>query len=181
MAKVREYWLQLESQPWDASPWGVDRAAGKAMARRKDQLYRGTTEDVLVIRRYDREWSAPAGDAINPWDLTEPDRGDAWGAFPGAVLTAKVADEVVVHFRNMDQRKDVAEELRTHSLHPHGVQRDPLYDGAYPLSPPDPQHGGLAEGGLGVGLGRLAHPLRKGGRREEAKQGRGENQALAIA
>lgn len=142
MAKVREYWLQLENQPWDASPWGVDRTAGKAMARRKDQLYRGTSEEVLVIRRYGETWLAPAEDAINPWDLTEPARSDASGAFPGVVLTAKVADEVVVHFRNMDKRKDVAEELRIHSLHPHGVQRDPLYDGAYPLSSPDPQQGG---------------------------------------
>ena len=134
MAKQREYWLQIENQPWDASPWGVDRVAGKTMSRQKDKLFRGASEDVLRIRRYDENWSTPSGLVVNPWDLTEP----AGGQLPDAVLTAKVADEIVVHFRNMDQRPGIAEEQRVHSLHPHGVQRDPTYDGAYPLSPPDP-------------------------------------------
>lgn len=134
MAKRHEYWLQIENQPWDASPWGVDRVAGKTMARHSDALFRGASQEVLPIRRYEANWAAPAGLAINPWDLTEP----AGGQLPGALLTAKVADEIVVHFRNMDQRQGVADQQRIHSLHPHGVQRDPTYDGAYPLSPPDP-------------------------------------------
>jgi hypothetical protein len=46
-----------------------------------------------------------------------------------------------VHFRNMDMRADASAIERTHSLHPHGVQRSALYDGAYPLSPPDPGQG----------------------------------------
>ena len=134
MAKIQEYWLQLENQAWDASPWGVDRVSGKALARRADQRFRATSEDVLVIRRYQPAWSAPASLIVNPWDLMEPDGG----ALPGAVLTAKVADQIVVHFRNMDQRQGISAAQRTHSLHPHGVQREPVFDGAYPLSPPDP-------------------------------------------
>ncbi|MCB0253583.1 MAG: multicopper oxidase domain-containing protein [Anaerolineae bacterium] len=138
MARRRDYWLQLENQLWDASPWGVDRVAGKTMARRPDGMFRGASEEVLRIRRYEENWSTPAGLAVNPWDLAEPDNGE----FPGAVLTAKVADEIVVHFRNMDQRKDVDDQQRIHSLHAHGAQRVPRYDGAYPLSPPDLEQGG---------------------------------------
>ena len=142
MVKTREYWLQLENQPWDASPWGVDRTSGKALTRGKDKLFRAASEDVLVIRRYQENWTTPAGLLVNPWDLTEPAAGAAAGAFPGAVLTAKVADQIVVHFRNRDERTDLTAEQRIHSLHAHGVQRDPTYDGAYPLSPPDPQQAG---------------------------------------
>ncbi|MCB0229627.1 MAG: multicopper oxidase domain-containing protein [Anaerolineae bacterium] len=151
MVKTREYWLQLENQPWDASPWGVDRTSGKILTRRADELFRGVSEDVLRIRRYEENWAAPAALPVNPWDLTEPDNGGAAGAFPGAVLTAKVADEIKVHFRNMDQRANLPAEQRVHSLHAHGVQRRPIYDGAYPLSPPDLQQNNRRGDRIGPG------------------------------
>lgn len=142
MAQTKEYWLQLESIPWDVSPWGIDRIAGLALHKASDGRYRPTAQETLVIRRYAENWTQPAGAITNPWDLTEPSLLGAAGGFPGALLEAKVADQLVVHFRNLDQRSGVPDAERVHSLHAHGVQRAPLYDGAFPLSPPDPDQNG---------------------------------------
>ena len=138
----REYWLQLENITWDVCPWGVDRIAGLSLPTGQNGAHRPTQQPALVIRRYTSEWGQPAGEAINPWDLTEPSPAQAGGGFPGALLEAKVADQIVVHFRNLDQRNDVPDVQRVHSLHAHGVQRAALYDGAFPLSPPDPGQDG---------------------------------------
>ncbi len=138
MAQTKEYWLQLENQPWDVCPWGVDRAAGRLLPDGPGGAHRPTTQEALVIRRYTANWAQPAGAAVNPWDLTEPGPAQTLAGIPGAVLEAKVADEIIVHFRNMDRRGGVADAERIHSLHAHGVQRQPIYDGVFPLSPPDP-------------------------------------------
>jgi hypothetical protein len=138
---TREYWLQLENKPWDVCPWGVDRIADLILTRAASGMFRAAAQETLAIRRYAENWNRPAGEAINAWDLAEPGPAQA-GGFPGALLEAKVADQIIVHFRNMDQRSGVPPEARIHSLHAHGVQRAPLYDGAYPLSPPDPSQGG---------------------------------------
>lgn len=135
---IREYWLQLENLAWDVCPWGVDRTNGQNLPAGSGGAYRPVAEEALVIRRYATNWDRPVGEAINAWDLTEPGLPTAHAGFPGAVLEAKVADEIVVHFRNLDQRSGVSDVERLHSLHAHGVQRTPLYDGAFPLSPPDP-------------------------------------------
>ena len=139
MARVKEYWLQLENHPWDACPWGANRLAGEPLARRPDGAFRPASRDALLIRRYTANWAAPDDRPVNPWDLTEPD--PTAGTIPGAVITAKIADEIVVHFRNMDRRPGFPDAARLHSLHPHGAQRTPVYDGAFPLSPPDPAQG----------------------------------------
>jgi hypothetical protein len=39
-------------------------------------------------------------------------------------------------------RPGIPDARRVHSLHPNGVQRSPLYNGAFPLAPPDPTQGG---------------------------------------
>ena len=127
---TKEYWVQLEEHLWTTRPWTTP-LAGTALV--------GQT--ALLLRRYDAGWSQPADEPINPWDLLEPDPAQTQGTLPGAVLQAKVGDDIVVHFRNMDMRADATSIERTHSLHPHGVQRSALYDGAYPLSPPDPGQG----------------------------------------
>lgn len=138
MAQTKEYWLQLENQPWDVCPWGVDRAAGLALPVGTSGAHRPTAQETLVLRRCTPHWGQPAGEAINPWDLTEPGLAPTRASIPGVLLEAKVADQIVVHFRNMDQRNGVPDLERIHSLHAHGVQRAPLFDGAFPLSPPDP-------------------------------------------
>ncbi len=138
---TREYWLQLENTPWDVCPLGVDRIAGLTLTQAAGGMFRAAAGETLAIRRYAENWSRPAGEAINAWDLTELSPAQS-ASFPGALLGAKVADQIIVHFRNMDQRSGVPDSERLHSLHAHGVQRGPLYDGAYPLSPPDPDQGG---------------------------------------
>jgi FtsP/CotA-like multicopper oxidase with cupredoxin domain len=142
MAQSKEYWLQLENQPWDVCPWGVDRVASVLLPKGPGGAHRPTAQEALILRRYTPNWAQPAGEAINPWDLTEPSPAQTGGGFPGARLEAKVADQIVVHFRNMDQRSGIPDAERIHSLHAHGVQRAPLYDGAFPLSPPDPGQNG---------------------------------------
>jgi hypothetical protein len=141
MARVREYWLQLENHAWDTCPWGIDRMTGRKFSVQAGSAFRPVPQEVLVLRRYSSNWGEPVADPINPWDLTEPSPGRAPGALPGAVLEAKVADEIVVHFRNMDQRMGLAEAERLHSLHPHGTQRVAVYDGTFPLAPADPAQG----------------------------------------
>lgn len=137
MARTQEYWLQLENHPWDAAPWGLDRLAGQHLQRNGDGRYLSASAEILILRPYTAGWQQPAPQALNPWDLTEPEDG----CLPSAVLTAKVGDEILVHFRNLDRRGGRSAAERTHSLHPHGVQREARFDGAYPLSPPDPEQG----------------------------------------
>lgn len=123
---TKEYWVQLEDHLWTPRPWTTPMA-GTALVG----------QPALLMRRYDVGWSQPADEPVNPWDLLEPDPAQTQGTLPGAALQAKVGDEIVVHFRNMDMRADATSIERTHSLHPHGVQRSALYNGAYPLSPSD--------------------------------------------
>ncbi len=173
----REYWIQLENRPWDASPHNVDRVHGSDIEHtlveqgappatvtltspetgvtRSRQMYLpvnagtqlgagGDKEwrviDALILRRYTENWGAPDDRKINPWDLNEPDPTDngTMGTIPGPTLECNVGDRIIVHFRNKDFRPDKDITARTHSLHPHGIVFAPQYDGAYPLSPPDP-------------------------------------------
>src|SRR5207245_808094 len=99
----------------------------------------------------------------DPTDGT-PDAPGTMGTIPGPVIECNVGDSVVVHFRNMDLRATQNPPLeifipfpppghfieiplpptpfpierRTHSLHPHGFVFQKFFDGAYPLSAPDP-------------------------------------------
>lgn len=137
MARI-EYWLQIENQPWDVSPNGLDRRTGQTFARGANGLFKPLSRDALVIRRYTPNWAAPADQPLNPWDLNEPNPVQTHGTIPGATIEAKVGDEILVHFRNNDQRAGISATERTHSLHAQGVQHSVLHDGTYPLSPPDP-------------------------------------------
>jgi hypothetical protein len=139
---TKEYWLQLENVPWDVSPLGVDRMTGLPLSKAPGGAHRATSQQTLAVRRYTESWSRAVDEPINPWDLTELSPVQTGGSFPGALLEAKVADQIVVHYRNMDQRSGIPDFERIHSLHAHGVQRAALYDGAYPLSPPDPDQAG---------------------------------------
>jgi hypothetical protein len=142
MARIKEYWLQLESRRWDAAPWGANRLTGRPLPRTAGGMFRPAAREMLILRRYTTDWDAPADRPLNPWDLTEPDPAATGGAIPGATLRAKVADEIVVHFRNMDMRPGIHESDRVHSLRAGGARVTPIHSGAFPLSPPDPAQGG---------------------------------------
>lgn len=141
MAQTKEYWLQVENHAWDVCPWGEDRASTTPLAAGASGPFRAVPQEVLILRSYSAGWAAPADHPINPWDLTEPDPAVGKGSMPGAVLTAKVADTILVHFRNNDQRLGVPDAERVHSLHAHGAQQSPLMIGAFPVAPPDPTQG----------------------------------------
>lgn len=141
MARIKEYWLQLENHAWDACPWGADRLTGKPLPRTASGAYRPASHEALVLRRYSANWAAPDDRPLNPWDLTEPDPTGTQGTIPGATLRAKVADEIVVHFRNMDRRSGVVESDRCHSLEPHGAGRAAEYNAIFPLASPDATQG----------------------------------------
>jgi plastocyanin/FtsP/CotA-like multicopper oxidase with cupredoxin domain len=116
---------------------------------------RPIAKDALLLRRYTAEWKAPDDRKVNPWDLNEIDPTDTgtMGTIPGAIIECNVGDTLRIHFRNLDTRtKNIpapwerpgSGELlpaaaRAHSLHAHGLTFPSKYDGAYPLSPPDPE------------------------------------------
>jgi FtsP/CotA-like multicopper oxidase with cupredoxin domain len=165
MATV-EFWIQIESNPWDVAPRGVDRLTGQTMQQITGQapvmktlispvtgvvqsrtMFKPLSRDALILRRYTANWAAPDDRKVNPWDLNEPDPTDngTMGTIPGAVIECNVGDTVIVHFRNHDTRAGKALKARTHSLHPHGFVFAPTSDGAFPLSPPDPSQAVGAE------------------------------------
>jgi FtsP/CotA-like multicopper oxidase with cupredoxin domain/plastocyanin len=177
---VIEYWIQLESNPWDLCPANIDRMKGKPVAAGpvavtmrspvtgatttrqmfKPLVQDGKIHDALILRRYTKDWAKPDDRKVNPWDINELDPTDAgtMGTVPGPVIECRVGDSVVVHFRNLDLRRGANGQLlpvekRTHSLHPHGFVFDRFSDGAYPLSPPDPSQAVGAEAAAWAAVG----------------------------
>jgi hypothetical protein len=136
MARL-EYWLQIENHPWDTAPGGLDRRTGATFTRGANGMFKPLAQDALIIRRYTPNWAAPADLVLNPWDLAEPDPAQTHGTIPGATLEAKVGDDILVHFRNKDERAGLSAAQRTHSLHAGGVNHKAFSDGAFPLSPSD--------------------------------------------
>ncbi len=92
MARNKEYWLQLESHPWDAAPWGANRQTGQPLLKSAGGLFRPADREVLILRRMAANWAAPDERPLNRWDLNEPDPKTTRGTIPGPTLTAKVAD-----------------------------------------------------------------------------------------
>ena len=156
-----EYWIQIENHAWDLAPNNIDRMHGQTMQQmgfpapvvktltspetgvvKSRTMFKPLGEDALILRRYTANWAAPDDRKVNPWDLNEPDPTDngTMGTIPGPVIECKLntGDRVIVHFRNKDSRPRKTVRERSHSLHPHGFVFDPRYDGAFPLSPPDP-------------------------------------------
>jgi hypothetical protein len=140
MARI-EYWLQLENHPWDVAPNGIDRATGLNLVRDANGFFKPITGDALIFRRYTSNWAAPDDQPLNPWDLNEPIPAQTHGTIPGATIEAKVGDEILVHFRNNDQRANFSIAQRTHSFYAAGLSHSALFDGSYPLSPPDSAQG----------------------------------------
>jgi FtsP/CotA-like multicopper oxidase with cupredoxin domain len=150
-----EIWIQLEDRVWDVSPFRFDRMTGQSVAAaavpkvitspetgvsRTRMMWKPLNQDALILRRYTPNWAAPDDRKVNPWDLNELDPTDngTMGTIPGPVIECQLGETITVHFRNKDSRAGKPVEARTHSLHPHGFVFDPRYDGAFPLSPPDP-------------------------------------------
>jgi FtsP/CotA-like multicopper oxidase with cupredoxin domain len=155
----KHIWIQLENHAWDLAPWDVDRMSGQQVRdlphEHPSELITLTSpvtgfshtstmykpiKDALILRRYTENWTKPDDQKVNPWDLNEKDPTDkgTMGTIPGPVIECDVGDKVIVHFRNKDHRSGVDVKQRLHSLHTHGFVFNIIHDGAYPLSPPDP-------------------------------------------
>lgn len=168
-----DIWIQLENRAWDVAPWRFDRMTGLSVAAtttpkvilspetgvsRTVNMWKPLPEEALILRRYTANWAAPDDRKVNPWDANEPNPTDSgtMGTIPGPVIECRVGETVTVHFRNKDSRAGKPIEARTHSLHTHGFVFDPRYDGAYPLSPPDPTQAVGAENALWAAVGVTA-------------------------
>jgi plastocyanin/FtsP/CotA-like multicopper oxidase with cupredoxin domain len=165
-----DIWIQLESRAWDVAPFNIDRMTGQSVAgspvpkvitspetgvTRTRNMWKPLSEDALILRRYTPNWAAPDDRKINPWDLNELDPTDngTMGTIPGPVIECNLGESVTVHFRNKDARVGKAVEARSHSLHTHGFVFEPKFDGAFPLSPPDPAQPVGAEALLWAAVG----------------------------
>jgi FtsP/CotA-like multicopper oxidase with cupredoxin domain len=169
-------WMQIENHAWDVAPNNIDRITNRDMedvpggappvtktltspetgaVRSNVTMYKPVTEDALILRRYTPNWAAPDDRKVNPWDLNEPDPTDTgtMGTIPGPVIECEVGDRVIVYFRNRDHRTGKDVKARAHSLHPHGFVFDVRHDGAYPLSPPDPNQPVGAQAALWAQVG----------------------------
>lgn len=99
----REYWIAARSVTWDVAPKGRDEWM--------NHRWRGKRRFRALVYQLHNEGFAGA---------TGPAR------MPGPTLEAEVGDTIVVHFRNADERFRQAL-----TVHPHGVNYNPEYDGAY--------------------------------------------------
>jgi manganese oxidase len=99
----REFWVQAREVQWDIAPSGRD-----------------DWHDVPI--RGPRRFTAIA------YQLMAPGFAAPFGkaTIPGPTLTCEVGDVLVVHFRNATRR--LRQPL---TMHPHGVNYNPEYDGVY--------------------------------------------------
>jgi len=111
-AQTRVYWIAAVPVTWNVVPNGHDVMTG--MEFPTDQ----TTLQTVVYKAYTPWWGKPLPDV--PWIIGDND------GIPGPTIHARVGDDILVHFKNLDFVFK-----RPHSMHFHGVEYDPSSDGAY--------------------------------------------------
>jgi len=108
--------------------------------------------DAVYAKVRDARFFASCIEGVQDLNEIDPTDTGTMGTIPGAIIECNVGDTLQIHFRNLDTRtKNIpapwepagSGELlpaaaRAHSLHAHGLTFPSKYDGAYPLSPPDP-------------------------------------------
>jgi manganese oxidase len=112
-AAVREFWVAAVPAPtWNMAPNERDAITGTQLAPTQTVL------PTVVYRRFTRRWGHPLRNA--------PAGSSNQDLVPGPLLRARVADRLLVHFKNMDTLYG-----RPHSMHFHGVHYKPSSDGAF--------------------------------------------------
>jgi FtsP/CotA-like multicopper oxidase with cupredoxin domain/plastocyanin len=130
---TRELWIQIEPNQWDLCPHNIDRMTGMNIQdreaaignsglaprtvtltspvtghKRSVKMFKPLDGGALILRRYTANWAAPDDRKVNPWDINELDPTDngTMGTIPGPVIELDVGDDVIVHFRNGDHRRE---------------------------------------------------------------------------
>jgi FtsP/CotA-like multicopper oxidase with cupredoxin domain len=110
-AAVRHYWIAAVNTPWDVAPNGRDVIMGTLIQPPRRRL------TAVVYRAYTRGWGRPLPNTAASADND---------GIPGPLITARVGDTVLVHFRNEDRHTGLP-----HSMHFHAFRYAPSSDGAY--------------------------------------------------
>jgi FtsP/CotA-like multicopper oxidase with cupredoxin domain len=111
-AAVRQYWVAAAPVTWNEMPNGHDAITGTSYPT-SDTVF-----PTVVYRRYSPGWRRPLPNV--PSDSSNQD------LIPGPLISARVGDRILVHFKNLDTLYG-----RVHSMHFHGVHYRPSSDGAY--------------------------------------------------
>ena len=108
--RTREYWIAAVNTTWDLAPNGRDVVLDQPVPPESHRF------PATIFRRFTPGWR-------RPW----PNRRSGENAgIPGPTIRAQVGDEVLVHFKNLDNLNRFP-----HSMHFHAFQYGPGSDGAF--------------------------------------------------
>jgi FtsP/CotA-like multicopper oxidase with cupredoxin domain len=110
--EVREYWIAAVPVTWNVVPNERDAINEKTFLPEK------TTFQTVVYRAFTPNWETPLPDRPRIYDDND--------GIPGPTIHARVGDEIVVHFKNLDTLNALP-----HSMHFHGVHYQFGSDGSY--------------------------------------------------
>jgi FtsP/CotA-like multicopper oxidase with cupredoxin domain len=126
-AKTIHYWIAAVPATWNVMPTGLDPITGTTFPAPD------TTMETVLYKRFTRNWGSPTRNL--PYITGDND------GIPGPTIRARVGDDVVVHFKNMDTRFH-----NRHSMHFHAFKYGFGSDGSYIP--------GVSSGGANVAVGR---------------------------
>ena len=110
--RTREYWIAAVPTQWNAVPNQRDAIEGKRFPPEE------TTFQTVVYKAYTARWGRPL-----------PDRPTVTGdndGIPGPLIRARVGENVLVHFKNLDTLR-----FEPHSMHFHAFRYEFGSDGAF--------------------------------------------------
>lgn len=107
--RTLEHWIAAVPTTWNIVPNGRNAIEGRSFTPAE------TVMSAVVFRAFTPRWRRPLHN-----------RPNGGGGIQGPLIRARVGDEIVVHFKNMD-----TEFRRPHSIHFHGVEYAFGSDGSY--------------------------------------------------
>jgi FtsP/CotA-like multicopper oxidase with cupredoxin domain len=111
-AATRHYWIAAVPETWNIVRNGMDPMTGLVFPPEN------TTMETVLYKRYTAGWRASWPNRF--WTVGDND------GIPGPTIRARVGDTVLVHFRNMDTRRNAP-----HSMHFHGFRYAFNSDGSF--------------------------------------------------
>jgi manganese oxidase len=111
-ARTRQYWIAAVPVRWNVVQNELDAISGMRYSAAD------TVFPTVTYRRYTRGFRRPM--------RVPADRAAGVGRIPGPMIRARVGDDILVHFKNLDTATHSA-----HSMHFHGVEYPFGSDGSY--------------------------------------------------